>query len=56
MSHLIFVYEKEAVFVPKSGNIDVKINGVPSSQKTDTPTAKSGMSQKELSELEKGID
>ena len=31
-------------------------NGVTSSYKTDTPTAKSDMLQKEKSELEKGIN
>ena len=45
-SHLVFIYEKEVGFVPKSGKIVVKINGVISSYKTDTPTAKSNMSQK----------
>ena len=29
--HLVFIYEKEAGFVPKSGKIVVKINGVISS-------------------------
>ena len=56
LSHLVFIYEKEAGFVPKSGKIVVKINGVISSYKTDTPTAKSNMSQIKKSELKKGID
>ena len=56
MSHLIFVYKKEAVFVLKSGKIVVKINGVTSQYKTDIPTAKSDMSLKEKPELGKGID
>ena len=56
MGYLIFVYEKEFVFVPKSGKIVLKINGVSSSYKTNTPTAKSDMSQKEKSELEKEVD
>ena len=54
--HLVLVYEKEVVFVPKSGEVVVKIDGVTSSYKTDKPAAKSDMSQKEKSELEKGID
>ena len=53
--HLVLVYKKEAVFVPKSGQIVVKINGVNSSCKTGKSAAKSDMSQKEKSELEKGI-
>ena len=28
LPHLVFIYEKEAGFVPKSGKIVVKINGV----------------------------
>ena len=40
LSHLVFIYEKEVAFVPKSGKIVVKINGVTSSYKTDTPTVK----------------
>ena len=56
LSHLAFIYEKEVVFVPRNGKIVVKVNGVTSSYKTDTPTAKSNMSQKEKSELKKGID
>ena len=50
-----FIYEKEVVFVPKNGKIVVKVNGVTLSYKTDTPKAKSNMSQKEKSELKKGI-
>ena len=50
------IYEKEVAFVPKSGRAAVTINGVNSSYKTDTATAKFDMSQKEKSELEKGID
>ena len=50
------VYEKEVLLVPKSGTIVVKINGVTSSYKTDTPMVKSDMSQNEKSELEKGTD
>ena len=49
-------YEKEAVFVPKSEKIVAKIYEVTSSYKPDTPTAKSDLSQKEKSELRKGID
>ena len=56
LSHLVFIYEREAGCAPKSGKIVVKINGVISSYKTDTPTAKSNMSQKKKSELKKGID
>ena len=41
LSHLVFIYEKQVVFVPKNGKIVVKINGVASSCKTDAPTAKS---------------
>ena len=52
LSHLIFEYEKEAVFVPKGR----KINEVTSSYKADTPTAKSDMSQKGKTELQKDID
>ena len=55
LSHLTFVCEKEAVFVPKSEKIVAKINGITSSYKVGTPTAKSDMSQKEKSELQKGI-
>ena len=47
LSHLTFVCEKEAVFVPKSEKIVAKINGITSSYKVGTPTAKSDMSQKE---------
>ena len=54
--HLFLVYEKEVVLVPKSGTIVVKINGVTSSYKTDTPTVKSDMLQKEKSEMEKDIN
>ena len=46
LSHLVFIYEKVASFVPKSGKIVEKINGVISSYKTDTPTAKSNISLK----------
>ena len=56
LSHLTFVCEKEAVFVVKSAKIVAKINGIISSHKVGTPTAKSDMSQKEKSELQKGID
>ena len=56
LSHLTFVCEKEAVFVPQSGKIVAKINGITSSHKVRTPTAKSDMSQKEKSELQEGID
>ena len=56
LSHLVFTYEKEVGFVPKSGKIVVKINGVTSSYKTNTATAKSNMLQKEKSELKEGID
>ena len=49
------IYEKEVVFVPKRGKTAVTINGVNSSYKTDTAGAKFDMSQKEKSELEKGI-
>ena len=55
LSHLVFVYEKAAVFVPKSGKIFIKIKGVTSLYKADTPIAKSDISQKEKSELPKGI-
>ena len=55
MSHLIFVYEKEAVFETKSGKVVAKFNGVTSSYNADAPTAKFDMSQKEKSELQKGI-
>ena len=55
LSHLTFVCEKEAVFVPKSEKIVAKINGITSSYKVGTPTAKSDMSQKKKSELQKGI-
>ena len=44
--HLVLVYEKEVVFVPKSGKIVVKVNRVTSWYKEDTPTPKSDMSQK----------
>ena len=50
------VYEEEVVFVPKCGQVFVKIDGVTSLYKTDTPAAKSDISQKGKSELEKGID
>ena len=56
LSHLVFVYGKAAVFVPKSGKIVAKIKGVTSSYKEDTPIAKSDISEKEKSELLKGID
>ena len=46
LSHLVFIYEKETGFVPKSGKIVIKVNGVISSYKIDTPAAKSNMSQK----------
>ena len=49
------IYEKEVVFVPKSGKIIVKINGVNSSYETDTPAAKFDTLQNEKSEWEKGI-
>ena len=54
--HLVLVYEEEVVFVPKCGQVFVKIDGVTSLYKTDTPVAKSDISQKGKSELEKGID
>ena len=54
--HLVLVYEEEFVFVPKCGQVFVKIDGVTSLYKTDTPVAKSDISQKGKSELEKGID
>ena len=54
--HLVLVYEEEFVFVPKCGQVFVKIAGVTSLYKTDTPVAKSDISQKGKSELEKGID
>ena len=54
--HLVLICEKEVVLVPRSGKTAVTINGVNSSHKTDTATAKFDMSQKEKSELEKGID
>ena len=38
MSHLIFVYEKEAVFETKSGKVVAKFNGVTSSYNADAPT------------------
>ena len=47
LSHLVFINKKEVVFVPKNGKIVVKINWVTSSYKTDTPTSKSNMLQKE---------
>ena len=50
------IYKKEVVFVSKSGKTAVTINGVNSSYKTDTATTKLDISQKEKSELEKGID
>ena len=53
---LVLVYEKEVVFVPKSGQIVVRVDGLTSSYKTDRPAAKSDISLKEKSELEKGID
>ena len=56
LSYLVFIYKKEVLFVPKSGKIVIKINGVTSSYKTDTPAAKSNMSQREKSELKKGIE
>ena len=56
LSHLTFVCEKEAVFVPKSEKIVAKINGITSSYKVGTPTAKSDMSQKEKSELQKDFE
>ena len=56
LSHLVFIYEKGVVLVPKSGKIVAKINGVTSSYKTGIPTAKSNMSQRGKSELKKGID
>ena len=46
LSHLVFIYEREAGFAHKSGKIVVKIDGVISSYKTDTLTVKSNMSQK----------
>ena len=46
LSHLVFVYEKEVAFVPRSGKIVGKINRVTSSYETDTLTAKSNVSQK----------
>ena len=51
-----FIYEKGIVLVPKSEKIVAKINEVTSWYKTDTPTAKSNMSQKGKSELKKGVD
>ena len=54
--HLVLVYEKEVLLVPKSGTIVVKINKVTSLHKTDTPMVKSDMSQNEKSQLEKGTD
>ena len=56
LSRLIFVYEKEAVFVLKNRKVVVKFNGVTSSYKTDTPMAKSCCVTERISELEKGID
>ena len=56
MFHLVLIYEKEVVFVPKSGKTAVTINGVNSSYKTDKARAKFDISQKEKLELEKGID
>ena len=56
LSCLIFVYEKEAVFVPKNRKVVVKFNEVTSSYKTDTPMAKSWYITERISELEKGID
>ena len=56
LSHLVFVYEKEVAFVPRSGKIVGKINRVTSSYETDILTAKSNMSQEKKSELKKGID
>ena len=71
LSHLVFIYEKEVAFVPKSGKIVVKINWVTSSYGTGTPTVFlhwagnmpthrhtqiRNMSRKEKSKLKKGID
>ena len=53
---LVFIYEKQVVLVPKRGKILLKINEVIPSNKINTPTAKSSMSQKEKSELKKSID
>ena len=53
---LVLVYEKEVAFVPKSGQIVVKVDGLTLSYKTDRPTAKSDISLEEKSKLEKGID
>ena len=53
---LVLLYKKEVVFVPKSGQIVVKFDRLTSSYKTGRPTAKSDISQKEKSELEKDID
>ena len=49
-------YNCSIVFVIKNWHLIVKIDGVTSSYKTDTPTAKSDMSQNKKSELEKDID
>ena len=56
LKNLDLIYEKEVVFVPKSANCVVKIDGITTLYKAGTPTSKSDMSQKEKSELEKGIN
>ena len=47
---------KRSCFCTQSGQTVVKVDGSTSSYKTDRPTAKSDISQKEKSELEKGVD
>ena len=51
-----FGIRKRILLIPKSGTIVVKVNGVTSSHKTDTPMVKSDMSQNEKTQLEKGTD
>ena len=43
LKNLVLIYEKEFVFVPKSAQIVVKIDGINTLYKTGTPKSKSNM-------------
>ena len=43
LKNLVLIYEKEFVFVPKSAQIVVIIDGINTLYKTGTPTSKSNM-------------
>ena len=51
-----FGVQKRSFFIPKIGQIVLKVDGLTSSYKIYRPTTKSDISLKEKSELEKGID